>query len=541
MKTRVRFLSIAIVLFISTAASLAQASLVVSDFQTAGDGLLVTDTATNLVWLSPRATNSVTYNAVVGGYNGLVTTQGFTVASATQVQSMFAQNFNNPTTVQSADNVPKVQAFFSIFGITDNVTCPGTTPPGACPRTQGWSLDSPGNLHALGMITIGNGAQGNVTGFTGTVASYGADNDPQFGTWLVRLPCPVNAPANGALGTCPSTLASGSSCQVSCSTGYAVAGVATTCSSGTLTLQTCLPAACAVSAPANGTLGTCPPTLASGSSCQLSCSAGYTLTGAATSCLFGGLTAQMCAPNPCSVTAPANGALGTCPSVLPSGGTCQISCSAGYTVTGANTSCIDGSLTGQICTVAFCSPGSVSSNGLQPCQPCSAGQFSPNSGGTSCTSCSPGTYSPQGASVCAQCNPGFFTASPGSASCTPCPLGSIAPNVGSASCTPCGLGTYETSSVACSSCPPGTQAPVYGSTACSPCADGTYSATGAVTCSACPAGYTSTPDHTSCQVPTVLPAVPASRPWSLVALAFLLASAAITPRRGRRRGDSRCG
>jgi hypothetical protein len=290
-----------------------RATLVVHDLNTAGDGLLVSDTATGLDWVSPRATAGVSYNTVVAGYDGFVTTGGYSVATGAQVQAMFANNFNNPTTTQSAANVPKVQAFFNVFGITEQLNCPSTTPPGACPRTQAWSVPSPGNIEALGMVMIGNGAAGYVNDFTGTVTADGAITDPQFGTWLVRptpaAGCTVTAPANGTLGSCPAVLASGSSCAFACNTGYVVQGAQTSCSSGTLTAQTCAPSPCTVTPPTNGALGNCPSVLASGSSCQVACNPGFTAVGPATSCSFGGLTAQSCA-GPAPAT-PAMGPWGT--------------------------------------------------------------------------------------------------------------------------------------------------------------------------------------------------------------------------------------
>ena len=47
------------------------------------------------------------------------------------------------------------------------------------------------------------------------------------------------APANGAVGTCTSTLASGSTCQPTCNTGYTVSGTSS-CNNGTLTAATCV-------------------------------------------------------------------------------------------------------------------------------------------------------------------------------------------------------------------------------------------------------------------------------------------------------------
>jgi streptogramin lyase len=56
------------------------------------------------------------------------------------------------------------------------------------------------------------------------------------------------------------------------------------------------PGSCTVPPPSNGTLGTCPAVLSSGSNCQFTCNSGFTLTGTATSCANGSLTAQSCPP-----------------------------------------------------------------------------------------------------------------------------------------------------------------------------------------------------------------------------------------------------
>jgi hypothetical protein len=163
-------------------------------------------------------------------------------------------------------------------------------------------------------------------------------------------PCAVPAPADGTLGTCTSPLQSGTSCQFTCNSGYTLNGAATTCSYGQLTAQTCTPSSCSVYSPTFGNLGTCPSTLPSGSSCSFTCVAGYTLNGAATSCTDGTLTAQTCTPSSCAVPAPANGTLGTCTSPLQSGASCQFTCNSGYNLSGAATTCSYGQLTAQTCT-----------------------------------------------------------------------------------------------------------------------------------------------------------------------------------------------
>lgn len=143
-----------------------------------------------------------------------------------------------------------------------------------------------------------------------------------------------------------------SSCSVSCSSGYSLQGPVTSCSNGVLTAtQSCVPSPCSVSAPANGTLGSCPSTLSSGTSCQVACASGYTIVGISTSCSFGTLVSQQsCSPSACTVTAPTNGNLGTCPATLSSGSSCQMSCNSGFILLGTQTSCTAGVLAAQSCS-----------------------------------------------------------------------------------------------------------------------------------------------------------------------------------------------
>ena len=124
---------------------------------------------------------------------------------------------------------------------------------------------------------------------------------PGAGTLAVTLAtCDASAaPTNGAVGDCTSTLASGSTCQPTCNTGYTVSGTSS-CYDGTLTAATCSASPCdASAAPANGAVGDCTSTLASGSTCQPTCNTGYTVSGTS-SCLAGTFTTAECsvAPSP---------------------------------------------------------------------------------------------------------------------------------------------------------------------------------------------------------------------------------------------------
>jgi hypothetical protein len=95
------------------------------------------------------------------------------------------------------------------------------------------------------------------------------------------------APTNGAVGTCTNSLASGSTCQPTCDSGYTVSGTSS-CTAGTLTAATCVPNCDASTAPTNGVVGTCTNSLASGSTCQPTCDSGYTVSGTS-SCTAGTL------------------------------------------------------------------------------------------------------------------------------------------------------------------------------------------------------------------------------------------------------------
>ncbi len=177
---------------------------------------------------------------------------------------------------------------------------------------------------------------------TATTCTAGTPNLQQ----CLASSCSVIAPANGAAnstvpGECSPNIAPGATCMVTCNPGYTPSPLPMTCgtgsSAGVLTVvQTCVPNACSTAglAPAVvGSLGSCPAgLLAHGASCSIACNTGYTVVGAARTCIAGTLTgtAQTCSPNPCSVTAPVGGSLSACPSSLPSGQTCEFSCNTGY-------------------------------------------------------------------------------------------------------------------------------------------------------------------------------------------------------------------
>src|SRR5947209_7669269 len=108
------------------------ASLINQDFLVSGDRLLIDDTATHLEWHSPVYTKNHTYNdAFVAS---VISTYGFRYATASEADSMIQNNFGHPpvTDPGTPAGYTDAQNFFSVFGITEVVGCPG----GSCPRTQ---------------------------------------------------------------------------------------------------------------------------------------------------------------------------------------------------------------------------------------------------------------------------------------------------------------------------------------------------------------------------------------------------------------------
>ena len=68
---------------------------------------------------------------------------------------------------------------------------------------------------------------------------------------------------------------------------------------------------------------------------------------------------------PCAVTAPTNGALGTCTSSLGEGTTCQFTCSAGYTATGATSCSAVGVLTAATCAEPWTTKKAMPLSGME--------------------------------------------------------------------------------------------------------------------------------------------------------------------------------
>ena len=153
-----------------------------------------------------------------------------------------------------------------------------------------YSSEDHGVLHSWRLEIFGSDASNNVSGtLTAECAAKSGGYSDVIGEGqcytreksdddLTRAtPCDASTPpTNGGVGSCTGSLASGSTCQPTCNSGYTVSGTSS-CFAGTLTAATCSGDPCDASTPpANGTAGDCTNSLTSGSTCQPTCDSGYT-------------------------------------------------------------------------------------------------------------------------------------------------------------------------------------------------------------------------------------------------------------------------
>jgi len=179
MTSKTVWLAASMAIVLGSVAELPAATLIVGDFLTTGDHLLVTDTSTNLQWLKPLYTAGDTFNDST--VQAIIASYGFQYATEAQVVSMINTNFNNPpvNSPGTPTGFTDVQQFFSVFGINSNFSCSG----GPCPRTQGLtSTSSSSGTHvAVGMIQVGpNGYMIDPNPWPDGIS------DTQVGSWLIR-------------------------------------------------------------------------------------------------------------------------------------------------------------------------------------------------------------------------------------------------------------------------------------------------------------------------------------------------------------------
>lgn len=144
-------------------------------------------------------------------------------------------------------------------------------------------------------------------------------------------------------------------------------------------------------APEHGSLGDCPQTLSSGSTCLPACLPGYELTGRA-SCSSGGLGVPSCTPSACNVTEAAAllqhvASLGNCPELLESGDFCELECLSRCLPSG-NISCELGNLSDFACLTEPCLPGfQADPTRPEECELCPLGSYKQDEGSGPCERC----------------------------------------------------------------------------------------------------------------------------------------------------------
>ena len=351
-------------------------------------------------------------------------------------------------------------------------------------------------------------------------ACFGSNSAKKFeAVWLPDtaatcsvIPCDASAPpSNGGIGDCTNSLASGSTCQPTCNAGYMVSGTSS-CSAGILTAATCSVNPCDASAsPANGGAGDCTNSLASGSTCQPTCNSGYTVSGTS-SCSEGMLTSATCiadAPTTCTMSQYLSaGACFACPSSTGDPvGTPAPSTSAGGSATyctcpdgfRAQTGALPGEWTCNKCMDNAEKTGSVvppPSGNNDVCE-CVANFFMDNTG-LNCDACPTHSTSSVGFAACT-CDDNYYAKLDGTWSCEACiggnlKTGSVVPGTGDgetdADCTStsCTANQYQVSGM-CFACPIGSSSSGGAATECA--CPGNYSrSVDGITysCSACAAG-----------------------------------------------------
>eukprot|EP00933_Yihiella_yeosuensis_P069294 TRINITY_DN7567_c2_g2_i3.p1 TRINITY_DN7567_c2_g2~~TRINITY_DN7567_c2_g2_i3.p1 ORF type:complete len:1278 (-),score=259.26 TRINITY_DN7567_c2_g2_i3:120-3953(-) len=175
----------------------------------------------------------------------------------------------------------------------------------------------------------------------------------KFGKLVTTATCkevPCNAsspPEHGTEGDCPAKLAHSATCQPECQTGYTASGK-TVCKQGSLAPATCLPSPCKnIQAPLNGKMGECESTLGHDEKCTFECNAGYAPK-SESSCTFGAFEAGACVELQCAVPKVLANGTHNCGDFLASGGTCNPVCNAGFDLK-KSFSCHLGSLTPAVC------------------------------------------------------------------------------------------------------------------------------------------------------------------------------------------------
>jgi hypothetical protein len=162
---------------------LAKASLVSTDFATAGDGLLTTDTTTGLQWLDFSATRGLSVNSVLGGAGGWI--GSFRYATSAEIIVLFG----NAGLVNAPSYNPSYSAAASIFENLFNTAGNTCNLDFACAQF----IDAGGRVD---LINVGTSAAGGFSYIFDTNNSPALSPQPGYGSVLVRR---ASVPEPGSL------------------------------------------------------------------------------------------------------------------------------------------------------------------------------------------------------------------------------------------------------------------------------------------------------------------------------------------------------
>jgi hypothetical protein len=164
------------------------ASLVVTDWQTSGDGLLTLDTDTQLLWLDWTQGTSMSVNQVMAQLGAGGSFEGFRYATVAEVHAFFSNaGIPNVPGITAANLVP-VQNLLAIVGVTAPANSFG-------PSSSAWTADSSSGNRIQGVLQDRNDDLGQAT----TNGIIGFDDDFAASTWGHALVSVVPEPGTGVL------------------------------------------------------------------------------------------------------------------------------------------------------------------------------------------------------------------------------------------------------------------------------------------------------------------------------------------------------
>ena len=173
----------------------AAGGLVAADYQTPGDALLTLDPDTGLEWLDLTLTAGWSYNEIVAGALGLLTTEGFRYATTAEVGAFFEHAGLLINQLEWLEPVDAAEALLQLIGTTyqddyDQVTFGYTADPSPFVAAN-QTISSVGIHDFDGIRSYAAVATLN--------DSYGADSSHiSVGSWLVR-PALIPEPGSGLL------------------------------------------------------------------------------------------------------------------------------------------------------------------------------------------------------------------------------------------------------------------------------------------------------------------------------------------------------